>query len=386
MVARKLLPACGAVVVAFVSAGDEGALPYARPPVKQTKSICLPSRFKLPIDSGDSSRPEERMIEISIDIEGVSGLNWLRWKRLVTVVEQLGFAGLYGSDHFVLPAPPNVDSLELMVALTYLADHSKRLQFGSMVSPLSFRDPVLLTRQAIALDHLSEGRMILGVGAGWMEREHTMFGYELGDMPTRMDRLAEGLHVIHRLLRSHEPVTYAGQFYQLHDAMLLPRPQHPQSPKLLVGAKGPRRALPLVARYADIWNAASSTLSEYQELSARLDELLRNEGRQVTEVKRTTTFPVLCGLDTADLERRVQPFRLLIPALAHQPLEEVLAAVHSIWPATIWGTPDQVNDGIQAWAKAGVEELMIQWVGLEDVEGLEVLAAHVLPQVTTQQK
>src|SRR5919202_130460 len=112
------------------------------------------------------------MIALSVSVEAWTGLTWPGWKRLVTEVEQLGFAGLYCSDHFTLAPPPARDAPELITLLTYLADHSQRVHFGPMVSPLSVRDPVLLTRQAAALDDLSGGRMILGVGAGWYEPEH----------------------------------------------------------------------------------------------------------------------------------------------------------------------------------------------------------------------
>src|SRR5438552_17648335 len=159
------------------------------------------------------------MVAISIMIEGQNGLTWPHWKRLVAEVERLGFAGLFRSDHFTNAGPPDKDSLEMVVSLTYLADHTQRIHFGPMVAPLSIRNPTLLARQAAALDDLSGGRMILGLGAGWQEREHTLFGHELGDVPTRMARLEEGLEVITRLLRSDEPVTYEGQFYQLRGAI-----------------------------------------------------------------------------------------------------------------------------------------------------------------------
>src|SRR5436190_19717535 len=118
-------------------------------------------------------------MEISISVEGEFGLTWPRWKRLITEVERLGFAGLYMSDHFNTSGTSAANALELMVALTYLADNTAHFHFGSMVSPLSFRDPVFLARQAAAINDLSGGRMILGLGAGWDEPEHTMFGYKL---------------------------------------------------------------------------------------------------------------------------------------------------------------------------------------------------------------
>ena len=96
--------------------------------------------------------------------------------------------------------------------------------------------------------------LLLGLGAGWNAREHTLFGYELGDMPTRMARMQEGLEVVTRLLRSDAPVTYEGRFYQLRGATLLARPQRPGGPPIMIGGNGPKRTLPLVARYADMWN------------------------------------------------------------------------------------------------------------------------------------
>ena len=133
------------------------------------------------------------MIEISITIEGQDGLTWSRWKRLISEVEALGFANLYCSDHFTNDEPPDKDALDMIVALTYLADHSQRIGFGSLVTPLSFRHPTHLARQAAALDDLSGGRMILGVGAGWQEREHHVFGYHLGDVTTRLSVWRRGL-------------------------------------------------------------------------------------------------------------------------------------------------------------------------------------------------
>src|SRR5947209_12638365 len=116
---------------------------------------------------------------------------------------------------------------------------------------------MLLVRQAAALDDLSGGRMYLGLGAGWQEREHTLFGLHLGDIPTRMARLEEGLEVVTRLLNSNVPVTFEGRFYQLRSATLLPRPQRPGGPRILLGGSGVKRTLPLVARYAHAWNANS---------------------------------------------------------------------------------------------------------------------------------
>lgn len=123
--------------------------------------------------------------------------------------------------------------------------------------------------------------MVLGLGTGWVDGEHQMFGYELGDMETRLARL----EVITRLLRSDEPVSYEGRFYQLRDALLLPRPRRRGGPPIMIGGVGPKRTLPLVARYADIWNSTALPPEEFRRRSLLLGDLLRKNGRQPGDVR-----------------------------------------------------------------------------------------------------
>ena len=136
------------------------------------------------------------MLDLALMIEGQNGLNWRRWQRLALAVEALGFAGLYRSDHYTNLNPPDLDSLELWVSLTWLASHTQRIQFGPLVTPVSFRHPTMTARMAAAVDDLSHGRLVLGVGAGWQEREHANYGWELLNTEARFARLSEGLEVI----------------------------------------------------------------------------------------------------------------------------------------------------------------------------------------------
>jgi alkanesulfonate monooxygenase SsuD/methylene tetrahydromethanopterin reductase-like flavin-dependent oxidoreductase (luciferase family) len=228
--------------------------------------------------------------------------------------------------------------------------------------------------------------MILGVGSGWYEPEHTMFGFALGDNATRMDRLEEALHVITSLLRSEEPVSYSGRFYRLQEALLRPRPLNPHSLKLLIGGHGPRRTLPLVARFADIWNSPPLSVEQFQAASSLLDELLRKAGRQPADVKRTALVPVLCGRGPAELEMQFRASRLLRSDLPTHPWETVLEALRSMEPTLIVGPPDTVIAGLQAYADAGVDELIIHWRGLDDIEGLERLAEQVLPYLSAPKR
>ncbi|MER3485833.1 MAG: LLM class F420-dependent oxidoreductase, partial [Chloroflexota bacterium] len=164
------------------------------------------------------------MIELAIMIEGQDGLNWPRWQRLAKAAENLGFAGLFRSDHFTNASGPHKDALELWASLTWLASHTRRIEFGPLVSPVSFRHPVITAWTAAAVDDLSGGRLRLGLGAGWQEREHRAHGFDLLDLDGRFRRLEEALEVVTRLLRSDTPVSFAGAFYRLEDALLLPRP------------------------------------------------------------------------------------------------------------------------------------------------------------------
>ncbi len=319
------------------------------------------------------------MVAISIQIEGQDGLTWPRWKKLVAEVEALGFAGLYRSDHFTNGRPPDKAALETIVSLTYLAGNTQRVHFGPLVAPLSFRHPALLARQAAALDDLSGGRMILGVGAGWQEREHQLFGLDLGDIPTRMARLEEGLEVITRLLKSDEPVTFEGRFFQLRGATLLPRPQRPGGPSILLGGNGVKRTLPLVARYADIWNVLSLTPEGFRERSAMLDTLLKAAGREPAEVRRTMMLAVFFGRDMDEVDRRLS-WRHDRSEFANKPLDEVIEAMRAEGWALV-GTPSMIIEQIKSYAGAGVEELMLQWFEMDDIDGLRAFAKSVLPNL-----
>ena len=314
-------------------------------------------------------------MNLSIMIEGQMGLTWPRWQHLAENVEKLGFAGLFRSDHFTNAHPPDSDSLETYVSLAYLASHTQRLHFGPLVSPLSFRDPIFLARQAMAIDDLSGGRMILGIGAGWQEREHHMFGYALLNPANRMRRLEEGLQIITEFIRSEQPVNLTGKYYTLKDAQLLPRPAR-RTP-VLVGGNGPKRTLGLAARFADIWNAVGLDLETFKARSALLDELLSSNGRHPEDVRRTLMLPVLVWRSETEQEKRMLWLRSCVPAFAESSDQEILSRLRSNM-AGILGSPDFVRQGLQAYAQAGVDEVMMQWLALEDEEGIKILADELI--------
>ncbi len=303
-------------------------------------------------------------MEIAIMIEGQNGLNWARWQRMATAVEDLGFVGLYRSDHYTNMNPPDLDSLELWVSLTWLASHTSRIEFGPLVSPVSFRNPAMTARMATAVDDLSNGRLTLGLGAGWQEREHYNYGWNLLDVPGRFARFEEGLQIIQHLLQNDEPLNFAGQYYQLHEAVNLPRPQRPGGPPILIGGNGPKRTLPLAARYADEWNGVYIPPDVFAERCEMLDEMLAEYGRNPQDVRRSLMAGCWFGRTDAEVQTKLDA-RSLTLVEAHQ---RGLAV----------GTASQIVDQLGSWADAGVQRIMLQWLDLDDLDGLAALAQAVL--------
>jgi F420-dependent oxidoreductase-like protein len=304
------------------------------------------------------------MIEIAIMIEGQHGLTWERWKNVVRAVEELGFAGLYRSDHFTGASPPDQESLELWVSLAWLADNTERIEFGPLVTPLSFRDPVFTARMGSQVDDLSSGRMTLGLGAGWQAREHEMFGYDLLDATGRFERLQEGLKIITHLLREAEPLTYEGEFYKLREARLLPMPSRRGGPPILIGGNGPRRSLPLAAAYADEWNGVYLSPEAYHRRIEQLDALLLVAGREPAAVKRSVMTGLVYGSTQVELEQKA--------SFWDSGLEELRGQ------ALIVGGDEEVLRGVEAYAEAGAGRIMLQWLDLDDLDGLERLARLLL--------
>jgi F420-dependent oxidoreductase-like protein len=307
------------------------------------------------------------MIEIGIMIEGQNGLTWPLWQQMVKTVEDLGFVGLYRSDHFTNAREPDKSSLELWTSLTWLACHTKTLEFGPLVSPISFRHPTFTARFAAAVDDLSNGRLILGLGAGWQEREHHLFGHDLLDIPARFDRFEEGLEVITKLLQSDNPATYEGSYFQIRNAQLLPRPQRKAGPPILIGGNGPKYTLPLVARFADEWNGLFIPPEKFEELNNLLGELLAEQGRDPALVRRSLMTGCVFGENEQEVSTKVK-----------KRTDGKFSADDLRKRGMIVGTSNQIADQISRLAEVGVQRVMLQWLDLDDLDGLKSLAGGIL--------
>ena len=310
------------------------------------------------------------MLEVAIFLEGQNGLNWPRWQRMAEAVEALGFVGLYRSDHFTNMNPPDKDSLELWVSLAGVASHTDRIEFGPLVSPISFRHPAFTARMAAAVDDLSGGRLILGLGAGWQEREHNNYGFDLLEIGDRFERFEEGLEVVKLLLNSDQGSDFDGRYFQLKDGILLPRPQRPGGPPILIGGNGRKRTLPLTARYATEWNALMTTPEEFASLNNHLDDLLAEQSRVPGEVKRSMMVGCIFAADDTQVAERVAR-RTKGERTANDLRQRGM----------IVGTPEQMAGQLQQLDQAGVQRIMLQWIDLDDIEGLEIISREVLPEL-----
>jgi alkanesulfonate monooxygenase SsuD/methylene tetrahydromethanopterin reductase-like flavin-dependent oxidoreductase (luciferase family) len=211
------------------------------------------------------------------------------------MAEDLGFDHAWLVDHLVdTDSPPSIPMLESWTLLAALAERTSRIRLGVLVTSNTFRHPAILLKEAVNVDHISNGRLILGLGAGWHVDEHRRYGIPLPEPAERVDRFAEAVEII-SLLMAHERTTYAGRYYQLDDAPLEPRPiQSPRIP-ILIAAHRPRM-LRLAAAYADQWDtfaaipdtATDGVETELAERIRALDVACREIGRDPAEIRRST--------------------------------------------------------------------------------------------------
>jgi alkanesulfonate monooxygenase SsuD/methylene tetrahydromethanopterin reductase-like flavin-dependent oxidoreductase (luciferase family) len=243
-------------------------------------------------------------------IEGQEDVTWDDWVALAEACERSGIESLFRSDHYVsvFGADEN-GSLDAWGTINALAARTSTLRLGTMVSPSSFRHPSVLAKLAVTADHVSGGRISLGLGTGWSEIEHTAYGFPFLSMKERMDVLEEQLEIIHDGHFKPGPFSFKGTYYELQDLQARPQPvQQPHLPLIMGGAAGPRAAR-LAARYADEYNTVMPTLEEIAERKASIDAACAKAGREPIPFTVMTTCVI--GADEADYQRRAAAFEAL---------------------------------------------------------------------------
>ncbi|MCS7256562.1 MAG: LLM class F420-dependent oxidoreductase [Thermomicrobium sp.] len=318
-------------------------------------------------------------MRVGIMVEGQEDVTWERWQRVTALAENLGFDSLWRSDHlFSVLGVIERETLALWPSLTTVALQTRHITFGQLVSPVSFRHPVELAQHAVALDHLSGGRYVLGVGAGWYEREHTAFGFPLLSLRERMDRMVEALEVI-RLLWSGERVSFEGRFYRLRDAVLRPRPLRASGVPIVIGGRGEQRTLRMVARYAAEWNVTNVDLDEHRRKMSVLVDHCRAIGRDPDTIVRSWMVAHIIGPDAAAVRERAERIKRWFPLWQNASPEQVIAEARGrFW---LVGTVDEVIEQLRARAAIGVQRVMLQTFDLDDTDALELIAREIIPAV-----
>jgi F420-dependent oxidoreductase-like protein len=305
---------------------------------------------------------------------------FVSWDELMAagrLVEALGFDGLWSNDHLVpLAAGPDgvVGDLEGpifegWVVLAGWAAATERIRLGCLVSGAGYRNPALLVKMATSLDHMSGGRMTLGLGAGWFQREHETFGFDLPPLKDRLDRLEDAAAIARGLLDG-EAVTHTGSWYRTALARNDPAPVQARLP-LLIGGSGERRTLRIVARYADAWSADGGDPETLLHKNGVLDDHCRAIGRDPRAIRRTAGQPP--ALIRASRDDAVAA---LAEVLARHgvPWSTALAAA---FDSPFVGSVDEVVAALDGIARAGIEEVMFDLPLPADRQTLDALAGPV---------
>ncbi len=301
----------------------------------------------------------------SFPVDGSKGKEFVNQiKRSLEELEDL-FDSAWISDHFIPWAdfvPKNTDILECWTTLCYLSGLFKRLKFGSIVLCNSYRNPALLAKMSATLQTLTEGRFILGIGAGWKEDEYIAYGYDFPPARTRIEQLEEAVQIIRRMW-SEEEVTFRGKYYKVEGAFCEPKPRPP--PPLMIGGGGERLTLRVVALHADWWNIPNGTPEVYEHKLNVLREHCRKVGRDFDEIKKTWVGCVAIAKEKSDAFRIASssPF---IKAIR---LEEMLV-----------GSPEEVTAKLKEYVEMEVEYIILRFLDFPSTEGAKLFAEEVIPR------
>ena len=290
--------------------------------------------------------------------------------RVARATEDLGFDAFFRSDHLMRIADdtPNPGSTEAWSTLAGLARETSRIRLGTMVSSVTFRYPTMLALAAATVDAMSGGRVELGLGSGWFEREHQAFGIPFPPVAERFDVLAEQLEIVTGLWATPAGATYSfsGSHYTLVDHPALPRPVQQPRPPVVVGGKGKRRTPELAARFADEYNVPFDTVEVIAACFDRARAACGDAGRDPSTLVLSAAQTLAVGRDDAEVRRRAA-------AIGEAP--------EDLRDAGLGGTVAEVVDKIGRLADLGATRVYLQVLDLGDLEHLELVAAEVAPQL-----
>ncbi len=308
-------------------------------------------------------------MKLRIFTEPQQGASYHQLLAVAQRAELLGFDAFFRSDHFLkmgdvsgTPGPSDA-----WTTLAGIARETSRIRLGTLVNAATFRHPALLAIAVANVDAMSNGRVELGLGAGWYEAEHDAYGFPFPTLGTRFDMLTEQLAIIDGLWRTPvgEEFTYLGTHYSLKQSPALPKPvQSP--PPIIVGGRGVRRTPLLAARHAAEFNMPFVSIDDFVVQRDRVRAACESIGRDPGSLTLSAAQVVVCAADSTVLARRARAIGRQVDELRFNGL---------------CGTPDEVCAKIAQWAAIGVERLYLQILDLDDLEHLDEIGTHVLPRV-----
>jgi F420-dependent oxidoreductase-like protein len=308
-------------------------------------------------------------MRVVLMIEGQEGVSWDDWVALARACEEHGFEGLFRSDHYqsVFDVSGR-GSLDAWATLAGLAAVTERIRLGTMVSPATFRRPSVLSRMVATVDHVSGGRVELGLGAGWNTAEHEAHGFPFPELGERIELLEEQLEIVHRQWTEDE-FSFEGRHYRLENCRAEPKPvQRPHPPIVMGGAAKPRVAR-LAARWADEYNTTFATVEQCRERRAAIAAACEREGRE--PLVFSLMIPCVVGRDTRETLDRARR-RLERTGSDGDP-----AALLGQDNALV-GTVDEVKTRLDAYAEAGVERVFLQHLDHTDLDMVRLIGEEIV--------
>src|SRR2546423_9519719 len=323
-----------------------------------------------------ADRTYDRRVQLDLMIEGQEGVTWEQWLALAGACEEHGVGTLFRSDHYVsFSAPGRTGSLDAWTTIAALAARTTTLRLGTLVSPATFRHPSLLAKAVVTTDHVSNGRVELGLGAGWMVPEHEQYGFPFPPTGERLELFAEQLEIVARSW-TEERLDFDGRHYRLRGLTALPRPVQQPRPPLIVGGSAKPGTLRPAARWADEYNTPFAALDELRERRARFERTLREEGRDPA----TMRCSLMTGL-TVDVTRddAVGRARLLYE---REPRDAGFDDwLHHYSKASLVGSVDEVAQRLREIAAVGLDRVMLQHLLHEDLEPVPLIGRELAPRL-----
>jgi len=308
-------------------------------------------------------------VRLALMIEGQEGVTWNDWVALADACEEAGVESLFRSDHYISGSDESRPVLDAWATIAGLAARTSELELGTLVSPGTFRHPSLLARNAATADEISGGRIVLGMGAGWMQREHEAYGFDFPTTRERIRRFAEQLEIVHDLLRK-DSVDFDGEHYRLQSAPGLNRPEL----TILAGGSAKPGTTGPAVRFADEYNCVFGTFDDARERKQRLDEACERGGRDPSTLRYSLMAPLVVGRD----EREVQESARRIGARFGREPEQVLERYAQSGPV---GTVEQVVERLKEIEELGFERVMLQHLAHRDLDTVALIGRELAPAV-----